>query len=102
MEDIPPEEFEKPAVQNPTPDGKNDENKNEILDEDKKNEEIEKDLLEIKEEPQIEIKEEKDLENINLNSDNLEINNLKSEKIIEKIAIMEFLNLLKILLIKYI
>ena len=67
MEDIPAEEIEKPAVQDPTPDGKNDENKNEIANEDNKNEEIEKDLLEIKEEPQIEIKKEEDLENINVN-----------------------------------
>ena len=86
MEKTPVEENNNPGL---TPEVKTEsgENKSEIID---PNEEAKKNLLEIKEEPQVEIKTEEDLERINVNSDKLEINDLKSEKIFQKLKNLTF------------
>ena len=86
MEDTPVDGNNNPG-KTPEVSNENGENKTETVD---PNEEAKKNLLEIKEEPQVEIKTEEDLERINVNSDKLEINDLKSEKIFEKLKNLTF------------
>ena len=100
MEPLPIEniEFEKPVLLNDEENKNKIEEKNEnqiILDEENKEEEKEEreddDLkLELKEEEQIEIKNENDLDKIKPTCDRIEISDLKSGKIMEKLNNTKF------------
>lgn len=76
MEDIPEDEINNPQVQ-PTANGN----------------EVKNNIVLVPKEPQIKIKTEEDLEHINVKSERLEICDLKSAKIMEKLRTLQFIKL---------